>query len=141
MKNIKHKFREYMLPSMQGRGWGGVLLLLLFVVACDKLDTPCAVAEHYYTCLVKGDVDGYLRGLHDYETLSDEYRSQLRDMFLQYLDREQQLRGGIRGARAVRDTLIDSLHANVFVELQFGDDTEEQVSLPLIRTDKGWCLK
>ena len=98
-------------------------------------------AEKYYSYLIKGDVDKYVQGIHDYDELPDDYRSQLHDMFLQYLDHERTLRGGIVSAHALRDTLIDSLRAQVFIELQFGDSTREEVSLPLVHTNKGWCMK
>ena len=55
--------------------------------------------------------------------------------------RERQLRQGIRSAEAVRDTLVDSLHAHVFLNIQFGDSTLEMVSLPLVRTAKGWRMR
>lgn len=135
------------IPSPRG-GYGvGVVLLflfLLFIFACKQKDDHAAVreaAENYYGCLIDGDVDRYMRGLADYDSLPESYRRELRDMFLQYLDREQQLRRGILSAEAVRDTLVDSLHAHVFLNIQFGDSTCEQVSLPLVRTAKGWRMR
>ena len=98
-------------------------------------------AEQYYGYLIEGDIDSYMRGLADYDSLPESYRGELRDMFLQYVDRERQMRQGIVSAEAVRDTLVDSLHAHVFLNIQFGDSTLEMVSLPLVRTDKGWRMK
>ena len=98
-------------------------------------------AEQYYGYLIDGDVDRYMCGLADYDSLPESYRNELRDMFLQYLDREQTMRRGILSAEAVRDTLVDSLHAHVFLDIQFGDSTREQVSLPLVRTAKGWRMR
>lgn len=125
----------------------GAFLLFLFMflfVSCKQKDDHTAVrkaAEQYYGYLVDGDVDRYMRGMADYDSLPESYRRELRDMFLQYLDREKQLRRGILSAVAVRDTLVDSLHAHVFLNIQFGDSTLEQVSLPLVRTAKGWRMK
>ena len=120
---------------------------LLCLTAClgqreaDAHEAVRRAAEEYYACLVDGDVDGYLKGIRDYEAMSEEYRSQLRDMFAQYLHQEQTLRGGLAAARALRDTLIDSTLAQVFLEVEFGDSTREQVSLPLVLTEKGWRMK
>ncbi len=100
-----------------------------------------AAAEQYYGYLIEGEVDKYVEAIHDYDSLSESYRSQLRDMFAQYLHHEQELRGGLTAAHALRDTIIDSLQAHVFVELVFGDSTREEVSLPLVLTDKGWKLR
>ena len=146
-RNIDYfNLRKYILSSLQGRGWGWVLFSLFIVLtACHRNnDDHTAVrkaAEQYYGYLAKGDVDRYMRGLADYDSLPESYRRELRDMFLQYLDREQQSHRGILSAEAVRDTLVDSLHAHVFLNIQFGDSTIEQVSLPLVRTAKGWRMR
>lgn len=116
-------------------------LTLLAFIACSKDKSACDAAEKYYGYLIKGDVERYVRSLHNYDELDEAYRSQLCDMFAQYLERERQLRKGIVAAKAVRDSLIDSLQSLVFVEIEFGDSTREQVILPLLRTEKGWKLK
>ena len=115
--------------------------MVAFLPSCHRELSPSQAAEEYYGYLIDGNVEAYVSHLHDYNQLDEAYRSQLCDMFRQYLDREQQLRGGLVAAKAVRDTLIDSLQAQVFVDLHFGDSTHEQVSLPLVRTPNGWRLK
>ena len=92
-RNIDYfNLRKYILSSLQGRGWGWVLFSLFIVLtACHRNnDDHTAVrkaAEQYYGYLAKGDVDRYMRGLADYDSLPESYRRELRDMFLQYLDR------------------------------------------------------
>ena len=126
---------------------GSIILLLasLCLVACKKKQTPSsevrAAAEQYYGYLIDGNVDAYLHGFHDYDRLSETYRHQLRDMFRQYLQREQELHGGLASAQAVHDTLIDNQHAQVFVEITYHDNNREKVLLPLILTQEGWRLK
>ena len=110
-------------------------------VSCKEERTPMEAAEHYYHYLVKGDVDHYLRGMADYDSLPEDYRSQLHDMHLQFLENEKELRGGLASARALRDTLVDKNHAFVFLELAYGDSTHEQISLPLVLTSQGWRLR
>ena len=117
----------------------------LLIAGCRKKQDASqqirTAAERYYGYLITGDVDAYLRSLHDYDALSDEYRSQLREIFAQCLQQEKEQHGGILSAQAIRDTLIDSIHAQAFVELVFGDSTREQVLLPLILTQEGWKLE
>lgn len=110
------------------------------VTACKKDLSAQEAAERYYGCLIKGDVEGYMRGMADYEEQSEEYRQQLHDMFLQYLDDEQKMRNGICAAEATGDTVVNEV-THVFVMLTYGDSTREQVSLPLVLTDKGWRMK
>ncbi len=125
----------------------GILFILtgiLLFASCWKDNaqlSPREAAESYYASLISGDVDAYMQGMADYDSLPDDYRSQLRDMFLQYLDGERRQRGGIVSATALRDTIIDSLLAHVFIELLFGDSTHEEVGLPLVRTPDGWRMK
>ena len=44
-------------------------------------------------------------------------------------------------AQALRDTLISDDQAHVFLLVTYGDSTQEQVSLPLVLTDKGWRMR
>lgn len=118
-----------------------LLVVLLCLGGCKKQAGPMQVAEEYYGMLVRGDVDSYLCGMADYESMPDDYRSQLRDMFLDYLDREQRLKQGLVGVRALRDTLIGSDQAHVFLEVTFADSTREQVTLPLVKTTDGWRMR
>ena len=90
---------------------------------------------------MKGDVDHYLQGLADYDSLPEDYRSQLRDMHLQFLENEKKVRGGLASVKSLRDTLVDDSHAFVFLEVAYGDSTREQISLPLVLTAKGWRLR
>lgn len=110
------------------------------VSACKKELSARETAEKYYGYLIKGDVDAYMRGMADYDSLPEGYRQQLRDMFLQHIDEEQKLRNGICAARAVGDTVCNEV-THVFVLLTYGDSTSEQVSLPMVLTDKGWRMK
>lgn len=98
-------------------------------------------AEEYYGYLVAGDVEQFARAIHDYDSLSVEYRLQLRDMFAQYLANEQKQRGGLLSAKAVKDTQLGENEAEVFLNVTFGDSTCEQVSMPMVRTKQGWKMK
>lgn len=121
-----------------------ILSASLLFVACKKPsqhDLVRAAAERYYGYLVDGNVDAYVRGLHDYDCLSEDYRRQLCDMFTQYLWDEQHKHKGLYSVRAVNDTIIDDQYAHVFVSIQFGDSTYEEVLLPLVLTPDGWRLK
>ena len=118
-----------------------LVTISVIVSSCRKDMSAREAAEKYYGYLIKGDVDGYMRGMADYDSLTEEYREQLRDMFLQYLDYEKQMRSGLISVEATRDTLIDEHNSYVFVLVTYGDSTQEQLSLPLVLTDKGWRMK
>jgi len=52
-----------------------LLVALLCLGGCKKQAGPMQVAEEYYGMLVRGDVDSYLCGMADYESMPDDYRS------------------------------------------------------------------
>lgn len=120
-------------------------ILCLLLAACGKKlndhEKARRTAEKYYGYLIAGDADSYARSIHNYDSLPAEYRTQLCDMFAQYIDDERSLRGGLVAVTAIRDTIINGKYAHVFLEVAFGDSTTEQVSLPLVCTEKGWKLK
>lgn len=118
-----------------------IALISCLTAACKRELSAREAAEKYYGCLIRGDVEGYMQGMADYDSLTTEYREQLRDMFLQYLDYEERMRSGFISVEATRDTLIDERSSYVFVMVTYGDSTQEQLSLPLVLTDKGWRMK
>lgn len=118
-----------------------IALISCLTAACKRELTAREAAEKYYGCLIRGDVEGYMQGMADYDSLTMEYRELLRDMFLQYLDYEERMRSGFISVEATRDTLIDERSSYVFVMVTYGDSTQEQLSLPLVLTDKGWRMK
>ncbi len=124
-----------------------VLLVVLFLSACaNKEGDPRhkeirEVAERSYGHLISSDVDSYLASLYDYSDMPEEYRSQMRDLLAQYVETERKAHKGLMGAIAVGDTILDSLNAVAFVEITFGDDTKETVSLPMRLSDGKWLLK
>jgi len=122
-----------------------IIIGALAITACGKRlrgnEALRAAAEEYYGYLIEGNVDKYVGGIHDYDSLPEEYQSQLCDMMAQYLAYEDRQHGGITHAKATRDTIIDSIHAQVFLDLTYGDSTIEQINVPMILTDDGWKLK
>ena len=119
-----------------------VLMFQILFVGCRRHDANASkAAERYYGYLAKGNVDAYMRGMADYDSLPEEYREQLHKLFQQYVDHEKEARKGILSAQALRDTLISDDQAHVFLLVTYGDSTQEQVSLPLVLTDKGWRMR
>ena len=124
------------------------VLLLLALTACSddrKVDTRHedirARAAEGYGYLVEGDIDRYLSLIHDYDSLPEEYRTQLHDLFAQYLDKERRTHGGLVAAQVIGDSILDSVRAEAFLEVSFGDSTREQVSLPLLLKHGKWMLQ
>jgi len=124
-----------------------VSLLVVFSACFNDRDVDTrhrdvqAKAAECYGYLVEGNIEAYLGSIHDYDSLPEEYQTQLHDLFAQYLDKERRTHGGLCAARVIGDTLLDSVSAQAFLEVTFGDSTVEQVSLPLVRVNDKWLLK
>ncbi len=98
-------------------------------------------AEESYNYLLKGDLGDYVSCLYGYETMHGEYRTQMEDVFAQYLAREKETRGGLTAFTVVGDTMLDSVNAMVFLEITFGDGTKEKITQPMILANDTWALK
>ncbi len=123
------------------------LLIALTLTGCRRQSlhaTHGAVrkaASAIYASLVEGDVDRYLDSFADCGDFTEAYRAEMRDLLEQYLEAERRGRGGLSGAKVIGDSILDSLNADAFVQLSFGDGTCETVNLPLRLTPKGWRLR
>ncbi len=118
----------------------------LVVLACtsEAVDQHKVIRERAATCysyLVRGDIDAYLSSFAGIDEMSPDFRSQMEDVFAQYLEELFQSRGGITRATVVGDTLLDSIRADAFVEITFGDSTTETINLPMILHDGEWMLQ
>ncbi len=123
--------------------WGCVGLTVCFLWGCHKT-TPDekvkAAAVMYYDYLVKGQYDSYIDGIAYRDSMTEEYRNQMVDLAAQYAAREKELRGGLVAVRALSDTIMNDV-ALVFLEVQFGDSTREEISLPMVLCGEEWKMQ
>ncbi len=124
-----------------------IISLLVLLCACGKSPEERRhqevrrSAERCCKLLLKGDVDAYVTALFGYETMPEHEREQMRDLFAQYLERERELRGGIESLTVVGDTLLDDSSAVAFLEMKFGNGSQETVSFPLVFSAGKWVAK
>ncbi len=124
------------------------LLLLVALASCgDRQKTAYyheeirTKASESYAFLVKGQVDRYLSQINGFSSLPEAQRTQLRDMFEQYLERERTDHKGLVASQVIGDTILSDSTADAFVRITFGDGTVEQISLPMVRVNEEWLLK
>ncbi len=124
-----------------------VVGLLLFSACLDDRkqdDGHAAVrstADEAFQHLMAGDVDAYLDMTLGFDTLPEEYQSQLRDLMLQYLYQDSMRHGKLTGVRVEGDSLFDTLQAEAYVELQWADSLRERVHVFLHKHNGQWRLK
>ncbi len=99
------------------------------------------IALEGFECMIQGDVDGWLAMVADYDSLPDGYRTQLRDAMLQHVDKEMKAHGGLASVEVTGDNIIDSITAEVYVQLMYADSVSERIHLPMIRRKGVWYIR
>ncbi|MCM1109499.1 MAG: hypothetical protein NC388_10720 [Clostridium sp.] len=97
-------------------------------------------AIDYYTRLIGGDYDYCVDAIVYADSMTDDYRSQLKDLLAQYAAREKERTGGPVSVRVLSDTLMDEV-GHVFLEVMYADSTNEEVMLPMIRSGEVWKVQ
>ena len=129
----------------------------MVLLACKGEEKPSLsvsaskAAEHYYQCLINGDyqlfADGMLTsnlgtGYVTTDSLPTSYRRELADAAAQYAVKETKKRQGITAVKATHATVeADSVNALVDLEITFGDQSSEEILLPLLLTPEGWKMR
>ncbi len=102
-----------------------------------------AVAQSCYDRLQEGDYDGFLAFRHDIDAIPKELRSQLADAYKRYMATEEQMHQGVKKFTAVRAQMDSTMQVmQVFMVLDYGDGTQEEVVVPMITDESGqWRMK
>ena len=125
------------------------LLIVLGSVLSCKQEAPSAEdavmqqAQQYYQSLLKGEYDAFLSGIDGADSLPADYREQLMVNTCQFVDVQQQQRGGMVSVEAIR-AVIDSTattHADAFLLICFGDSTREEVVVPMVERQGKWLMR
>lgn len=120
-----------------------LLVLIGLVSACKDQPSLTAAqqAEVYYTMLINGQYEEFVRGTYGCDSLPADYMSQRADLLAQHVRVEQRRRGGYATFRAVREeVLADSTHL-VYLDVAFGDSTHECMACPMLRHRDRWVMR
>ena len=122
----------------------GALALLCTMVSCskqeEKEDLVARTAELYYGYLLSGDVTSFVEGMDGYTRLPDGYKAELRDNASMFAHQQQKMHGGLRSVVAKRSD-ADSTVAEVLMSFEYGDGTNEQVLVPMVRRRGLWYMR
>ncbi|MCQ2223448.1 MAG: hypothetical protein MJZ35_06655 [Bacteroidaceae bacterium] len=126
----------------------GLAIAFLSLIACaeqpkrDLHAEMCEAAEQYYTMLMQDNFGSFVDGHYANDSLPEDYRSQLIDAVAQYKVNETERKGGLMEFQVTGDSLYaDSTSGFVTIELSFGDQSKEEVILPLVYDGKQWKMK
>lgn len=121
------------------------LIALLSLMACGKLspeEQASLAAKGYYEHLIEGEWDAYMEGVNGTEGAPADYVEQLRVSAKQYVQRLKHLHQGVQSievASARTDSMLQC--TQVFLILNFGDATHEEICVPMVESNGRWRMK
>ena len=128
------------------------LLCAAFFALHSSLFTSCGevtpeqaaslAAKGFYQHLAEGACEQFLEGKAGSDSLPEPYREQLLTSCRQFLAQQQKLHQGIRDvsiSNARRDTLTN--YVSVFLMLNYGDSTREEIVVPMVEHNGRWRMK
>lgn len=126
------------------------LALCLIAVACS--DKPATVkseqlaghaAVQYYGYLLRGDFTAFVDGLDYPNPMPKDYRALQEKNAAMFVHEQDSLRGGIKKVNLSKADIMpaDSSAAAVYLLLTFGNNTSEEVLVPMVRRNGKWLMK
>ena len=167
IRNIQHSISRKNILSLAPWGEGarrageGLLGvgLLFFLFSCsseenlDHADLAAETAKVYYEQLLHGDVAAFVDGTAMHVDVVPTYREQLETSMKMFLGQQEKEHKGIKSVKKVKGTLTcptddqgqpkDTAHitANAFLIFNYGDNTSEQVVVPMVRVNGTWMMR
>ena len=128
--------------------YGAWFLAVSCWVGCSSDLSPeqaaAEAAQSYYQRLLDGYADGLLAAKAGVESLSGDYRAQLRKAYEQYVEDIKVKHGGLRSvavsANVGRTDTVQHL-TYAFLILSFNDSTQEEITVPMVEVDGEWRIK
>ena len=121
------------------------LLGVMSLVGCSKAspeELASLAAEGYYRHLAAGEYDKFLEGRAGADSLPAGYREQLLTGFKQFMAQQQKAHQGIRSVQTTNARMDSTLQLmQVFLLLEYGDSTQEEIVVPMVEHDGRWRMK
>lgn len=122
-----------------------LLAVLVFLVGCGKAspeELASLAAEGYYRHLTAGEYEQFLQGKAGADSLPEDYREQLLTGYKQFMAQQQKSHQGIRSVQTTNARMDSTLQLmQVFLLLEYGDSTQEEIVVPMVEHDGRWRMK
>ena len=162
LRNIAYSLRKiHTTPLPLWEGLLGMLFAFLFSLSLSSCkeensnhaDLAAETAKAYYDQLLNGDIAAFVDGTAMHVDVVPTYREQLETNMKMFLGQQERDHKGIKSVKKVKGTLTcptdaegqpkDTAHlsANAFLIFNYGDDTSEQVVVPMVRVNGTWMMK
>ncbi len=124
-----------------------LLMAILLLCGCSQQDQSSEeqagiAAKEYYDRLLAGDIDGFLKGKADMDSVPADYRSQMYAACEQYKKELDETHGGV-ATITVSNARTDSTQQmmQAFLLLNFKDSTKEEIIVPMVQRGDVWMLR
>ena len=167
IRNIQHSISRKNILSLAPWGEGarrageGLLGMGVFfaLFSCsseeslDHADLAAETAKAYYEQLLNGDIAAFVDGTAMHVNVVPTYREQLETNMKMFLGQQERDHKGIKSVKKVKGVLTcptnaegqpkDTAHlsANAFLLFNYGDDTSEEVVVPMVRVNGTWMRR
>ena len=120
--------------------------LTLSLAACQKKEDPAAlaaqVALEYYNQLLQGNIEAWVDGHYQPDSIPAEYRNQLIVNARMFMNQQRREHQGIHEVRIVNAKANPAQHtANVFMLFVYGDSTNEETLVPMVENKGVWYMR
>ena len=116
-----------------------------FFISCSGLtpeEQASLAAKGYYEHLIEGDWDAYMEGVNGADGAPVDYVEQLRASAKQYVQSLKQLHQGVQSIEVASIRTDSTLQCTqVFLVLNFGDATHEEICVPMVENNGRWRMK
>ena len=127
---------------------GFLLMAILLLCGCSRQgqspeEQAGIAAKEYYDRLLAGDIDAFLNGKADIDSVPADYRSQMYAACEQYKKELDETHGGV-AAITVSNARKDStqqMMMQAFLLLNFRDSTKEEIIVPMVQRGEVWMLR
>lgn len=122
-----------------------LMIVALCLTACSEPspeELASLAAEGFYRHLVAGEYEKFLEGKAGSDSLPADYREQLLVGYKQFMAQQQATHQGIRGIQTTNARPDSTLQLmQVFLLVEYGDSTQEEIVVPMVEHDGRWRMK
>lgn len=125
-----------------------ICMLCSIVLSCshdktvDEAQLAAIAAKGYYDELLMGHYDVFVAGRYQPEDIPVSYREQLVANAKMFIGQQKEEHRGMKSVE-INNANLDSLTriVNVFLLINYGDKTSEQIVVPMIKHKNVWYMK
>lgn len=123
--------------------------ILLFACA-SKPDSEKITAEqeameacrNYYEALYNGNYEKFLDGRVNADAMPESFRQGMIDNLMQHVKKTQQTHRGVETIDEKTAEMDTTLHVMmVYLLVNYGDTTKEEIVVPMVESDGEWKMK